>query len=423
MEQNEVIKQVIETIRRDIVSDKKFLSEILSQIELTQDNIPPEVILSMMSTLNNTKQMKIPVSNKPKDLTGTQAAKPSLSKGKAASIVTQIVSDLLEGNNVYLTGKAGTGKTYMAENIAKDVMGQKNYTINCSQWTSPIEIRGGQTIRGYEEGLLIQAWANGGILILDELPKLDPNTAGLLNAALAKTADQPKYDENGKIVPSSIPYIVNGKGEKIYKGEGYPKGTVVPDDIKFRFGVIGTGNTDMMTVGNKYGGNQRQDYSLVDRFAGSFYTIENDPVLEMSLTYPYVFRISDVMRKFLNDNDQLQSISLRTMLNFNRTFEQQMLYSMSSVFADDVYNTDGTRVAPKTIDEAINSFLDMMQKDMRNKLELETAFKNAQSETAKKEAADNFELHFKQKYHMNPRTGNVLTAKEIDDVNLKSAKK
>jgi cobaltochelatase CobS len=319
-----------------------------------------------------------------------------------------------------LTGKAGTGKTYMAEKIAKDVMGQENYTINCSQWTSPIEIRGGQTIKGYEEGLLIQAWANGGILILDELPKLDPNTAGLLNAALAKTADQPKYDGNGKIIPSSIPYIVNGKGDKIYKGEGYPKGKVIADDIKFRFGVIGTGNTDMMTVGNKYGGNQRQDYSLVDRFAGSFYTIENDPILEMSLTYPYVFRISDVIRTFLNDNDQLQSISLRTMLNFNRTFEQQMLFSMSSVFADDVFNTEGERVAPKTVEEAIESFLDMLQKDMRKKLELEPAFKTAQSEEAKKRAADNFELHFKQKYHLNPRTGNVLTATEIDDVNKRA---
>jgi hypothetical protein len=108
------------------------------------------------------------------------------------------------------------------------------------------------------------------------------------------------------------------------------------------------------------------------------------------------------------------------MLNFNRTFEQQMLFSMSSVFADDVFNTEGERVAPKTLDEAIESFLSMMQKDMRKKLELEPAFKTAQSEEAKIRAADNFSLHFKQKYHLNPRTGNVLTATEIDDVNKKA---
>jgi cobaltochelatase CobS len=374
-----------------------------------------------MSTLNQTKKVKPPVSNRPKDFAGTEAAKPFLGTGKAKSLSTNIVSDLLEGNNVYLTGKAGTGKTFMAEKIASDIMGQPSYIINCSQFTSPIEIRGGQTIRGYEEGLLIKAWANGGILILDELPKLDPNTAGLLNAALAKTADQPQYDEKGKIIEDTIPYITNGKGDKIYKGEGYPKydpitkkGEKVPDEIKFRFGVIGTGNTDMMTVGNKYGGNQRQDYSLVDRFAGSFYTIENDPILEMSLTYPYVFNLADAIRKFLETQaDALQSISLRTMLNFNRTFEQEMLNKFESVFADEIFDADGNQVAPKTIEDSIDSFLKMMEKNMRDNLLQFPAYVTASSERAKTLAEDNFKVDFMKKYHLNPRTGDVLTAEEI----------
>lgn len=415
MEQNEVIKQVIETIRKDIVSDKKFLSEILSKIQLTEENIPPELILTMMSTLNQTKKVKPPVSNKPKDFAGTEAAKPFLATGKAKSISTKIISDLLEGNNVYLTGKAGTGKTFMAEKIANDIMGQPSYIINCSQWTSPIEIRGGQTIRGYEEGLLIKAWANGGILILDELPKLDPNTAGLLNAALAKTADQPQYDEKGKIIEDTIPYIVNGKGDKIYKGEGYPKGTKVPDEIRFRFGVIGTGNTDMMNVGNKYGGNQRQDYSLVDRFAGSFYTIENDPILEMSLTYPYVYNLANAIRKFLETQaDALQSISLRTMLNFNRTFEQEMLNKIGdSVFADEIFDADGNEAPPKSIEDSIESFLGMMEKNMRNSLEAYPDYVAAKSERAKSLAEDTFNVDFMKKYHLNPRTGDALTAEQI----------
>lgn len=412
MEQNEVIKQVVETIRKDIVSDKKFLKEILSQIELTEENIPADLILTMMSKLNATKQMKLPVKRQPKDMEGSEAARPSLSTGSAAEITTKVVSDLLEGNNVYLMGKAGTGKTYMAENIARDIMGQPSFIINCSQWTSPIEIRGGQTIRGYEEGQLIKAWAEGGILILDELPKLDPNTAGLLNSALAKTADQPKYDENGKIIESTIPFIVNGRGEKIYKGQDAKS-----PDLKFRFGVIGTGNTDMMNVGNKYGGNQRQDYSLVDRFAGSFYVIENDPILEMSLTYPYVFKVSDVIRKFLIDVDALQSISLRTMLNFNRTFEQEMLYDIGSEFADEVFDTRGDRVAPKTMEDSISSFLSMMQKDMRDKLENLSDYKDATSERAKSIARDNFEMDFKKKYHLNARTGKPLTEGEIKELN------
>jgi cobaltochelatase CobS len=422
MEQNDVIKQVIETIRRDIVSDKKFLSDIFADFKLTEKNIPAETILTMMSTLNQTKKIKPPVSNRPKDFSGTEDAKPNLFTGKAKTTSTNIVSDLLEGNNVYLTGKAGTGKTFMAEKIANDIMGQPSYTVNCSQWTSPIEIRGGQTIRGYEEGLLIKAWANGGILILDELPKLDPNTAGLLNAALAKTADQPQYDENGKIIPDTIPYIVNGKGERVYKGTGYPDPvkpsdialSKVPEQIRFRFGVIGTGNTDMMNVGNKYGGNQRQDYSLVDRFAGSFYTIENDPILEKSLTYPYVFAISDAIRKFLESKtDALQSISLRTMLNFNRTFEQEMLNKIQSVFADEIFDADGNQVSPKTIENAIDSFVDMMQKDLIVSLKQDSGFISAMSERAKTLAEENFKVDFMKKYHLNPRTGDVLTAEQI----------
>ena len=298
MEQNDIIKQVIETIRKDILSDKKFIADILDNYQLEEKNIPPETILNMMNQLNQTIKKRLPVSNRPKDLKGTKAAKPSVSEDKN---ITNIVSDLLEGNNVYLMGKAGTGKTFLAEHVAQDVMGQPVFIINCSQWTSPIEIRGGQTITGYEEGLLIKAWAEGGILVLDELPKLDPNTAGLLNAALAKTADQPKYDDDGKIIPNSIPFIVNGKGEKIYKGQDAKN-----DDIRYRFGVIGTGDTDMMNVGNKYGGNQRQDYSLVDRFAGSYYKIENNPTLEKSLTYPFVWNICNALRDFLETNKLLQ---------------------------------------------------------------------------------------------------------------------
>ena len=408
MEQNDIIKQVIETIRKDILSDKKFIADILDNYQLEEKNIPPETILNMMNQLNQTIKKRLPVSNRPKDLKGTKAAKPSVSEDKN---ITNIVSDLLEGNNVYLMGKAGTGKTFLAEHVAQDVMGQPVFIINCSQWTSPIEIRGGQTITGYEEGLLIKAWAEGGILVLDELPKLDPNTAGLLNAALAKTADQPKYDDDGKVISDSVPFIVNGKGQKIYKGQDAKN-----DDIRYRFGVIGTGNTDMMNVGNKYGGNQRQDYSLVDRFAGSYYKIENNPTLEKSLTYPFVWNICNALRDFLETNKLLQSISLRTMLNFNRTYEQQMLNFFESVYADEIFNANGEKAVPKTINQSLESFESMMEESAVEKLRDYQPYQDATNPEALKNAKDVFVKQFMMKYHLNPRNGDVLTTEQIKEM-------
>lgn len=167
----------------------------------------------------------------------------------------EIIDDVLAGNNVYLIGEAGGGKTYTAEMVAKTL--QREYvTLNCSQYTSPLEILGGQSIEGFKEGKLIDCWQNGKILILDEMPKLDANTAGLFNDALAKSS---------KTRPASEAKINSANPEQ------------PPIERAENFAVIATGNIyPNEPPAPQYRGNNQQDLSLLDRFSGSVYYTEFD---------------------------------------------------------------------------------------------------------------------------------------------------
>jgi len=229
----------------------------------------------------------------------------------------KILDDLIWGNNVMLVGAAGTGKTTLAEKISYSLFGRHErdtkalpyITINCSQWTSPTEIKGGQTMTGYKEGALIQAWRDGKILILDELPKLDPNTASLLNDALAKSATQ------GAV-------IFNGLNEGIAKH---------PD-----FGCIATGNTTGRGFSKNYVGNNKQDASLLDRFSGCIYHIGFNEKLEKALIYPHLITHCHHIRKAMlryeskdaTDDNTEDIMTLRTMLNMQRSYILELAREM-----------------------------------------------------------------------------------------------
>ena len=396
-----LINEITERVKRELMSSPKFLSSLMKDVQLTEENIPNSLIQYFMAQFQNNKQPPIPKTNKPTAAITEKGGKDGESCNKPITVsddsyIAKIVADLLVCNNVYLYGKAGTGKTYLAKSIAECVLRQKVYLINCSQWTSPIEIRGGQTIKGYVEGTLIEAWANGGMLILDELPKLDPNTAGLLNEALAEAAEQPNYDSNGVVIESSIPTITNGRGQKIKKGESV-RGTV----NEFRFCVIGTGNTDMKTPSKNYSGNQRQDYSLVDRFAGSFYELVAQKDTERQLTYGYVWKVSDALRNFLDSKkDALESISLRTMLNFNRTYEQEMLRAIGSPYADTIYGNDGNPVGTtKTFNDSLISFVRTLPPALQKDLESYSPYQTAKNDIP---PLDVFIKRFEDMYGMPP---------------------
>jgi cobaltochelatase CobS len=256
--------------------------------------------------------------------------------------IFKILDDVLAGNNVYLIGEAGTGKTYTAEKVS-EVLNRQKIILNCSQYTSPTEILGGQTIEGYVDGKLIIAWRDGGILILDEMPKLDPNTAGLFNDALAKSS---------KTRPD----------KEVSINSANPKAPAITRNANF--GVIATGNIYPNAVDmQRYVGNNQQDLSLLDRFSGSVYFVGYSVVNDKTQArYQFLYDLlvgqeTDNkkwgFRFFMIDRGytRYSVLSLRTIIAMRVAFEIELARAFAKKQGKEVVK------GGKTLWDAIESFL------------------------------------------------------------------
>jgi cobaltochelatase CobS len=285
--------------------------------------------------------------------------------GEQRRLFDVLLSDVEANNNVYLYGGAGTGKSFMAGLIAK-ALNYKLITLNCNQFTSPLDIVGGQTIEGYQEGRLTEAWGNidlginprtcqpysGAVLLLDELPKLDPNTAGILNDALSKIKD-PKEKIRDCATGEEremMPIILNGRGQQI--------------EMKKVF-VIGTGNSLLNEADKDYEANFKQDLSLQDRFAGSCYRIFIDYKYELNnimrgifvsrlnatMDFTFIFNFLAELRDVVNANEFTGRafVSTRLMIAFRDTYIAQRI---NMVEANPIPR-------PKTLQIATESFLSL----------------------------------------------------------------
>lgn len=259
----------------------------------------------------------------------------------------QMVDDVMLGNNVFLVGGAGTGKTFTAENlIAKIALGRPHITINCSQWTSPTEIIGGQTMDGYVEGKLIEAWKNGWVLILDELPKIDPNTAGLFNDALSKT----KLDGST---------IFNARKESFKKHKD--------------FACIATGNIYPDKESMSYGANNKQDLSLLDRFSGSVYFVEKNPAIERQIIMnDMIWSICDKTRNAIEELRYEAQLSLRFMQTARDAFNLEMTRLKST--KPNAIKADEGKTFKGAMDSYLSTFTELQRTNIKSKIRYNELF-------------------------------------------------
>lgn len=328
---NEILEKVTKNLPKGGGIDKdeaeKMIKNVLSDIKIGKNDLDDELKTYLMQSVKIGLELKTP--------SGTSKGGTVEAKDYERPLFQKILSDLVAMNNVYLYGGAGTGKTYIARQIA-DFMEWEYIELNCNQFTSQLDILGGQTIDGYQRGKLEMAWGNidergnstakkGAVLCLDELPKIDPNTAGILNAALASVKN---YKGN---IP---PFILNGKNEKIFKGNLL---------------IIATGNVKLNEMSTEYEANFKQDLSLQDRFVGSTYEVIAD----------YEYERNQLMQGFLWL--WIALIKLREKIVEMRWTGQAFVSMRIMVSLKDTYIAY-RQIEDKTINTATNTYLQKLDK-------------------------------------------------------------
>jgi cobaltochelatase CobS len=191
---------------------------------------------------------------------------------------------------------------------------------------------------------------DGCVLLLDELPKIDPNTAGLLNEGLAKIKEY-DYDPNtGMRIP---PSILNGRGEKKYLGNCF---------------IMAAGNVPLNTIDPDYEANFKQDLSLQDRFIGSTYKVFVDYTYEFNSImrgYAFIWIFGTKLREAiirLNATNQA-FVSIRLMQNLKATYD---VYRIEKEKIDKGMATIITN--PKTLVDALNTFFELFKPSTRSAL-------------------------------------------------------
>lgn len=377
------LSNLLSNVGADENEVKKIVTSELKKRKITIDNLDDK-LKDIIDGIGTEITVTIYDSSNKVVYTGKQ----TISADVKRPLTQKILSDVAARNNVYLYGGAGTGKTFMAKTIAK-ALGWELITINCNQFTSQLELIGGQTIDGYQEGKVIRAFANlnedntpmakgGCVLLLDELPKIDPNTAGLLNSALAKAGeyDMDIKDVKGKSMRVfSPPEIENSRGQKFERKNVF---------------IMGTGNSLLNSTDAEYEANFKQDLSLQDRFAGSTYRVFVDKEFEWKeilfekWAFIYIY-MSKLRKRIVEEKFTGKAfVSIRIMQSAQKTYNvfRQVQAGKGLKPVAEISSTPAPyqglgkiqKKTVKTLEDTLDEFFELFTENQRERLKDDTGY-------------------------------------------------
>lgn len=117
-------------------------------------------------------------------------AEPKPLEGIHHEMAPKLIALASQGLNVMMIGPAGCGKTVLAKSVAQ-AQNKRLTVVSCSAGMSEAQLLGRLLPLGangsfkYVESPFMKAYANGGVILLDEMDAADANLLLVINAALA----------------------------------------------------------------------------------------------------------------------------------------------------------------------------------------------------------------------------------------------
>lgn len=166
------------------------------------------------------------------------------------SVFPLLMAIIKSGVNTALVGPAGSGKTTAAER-ASDALGVPFYTVSCNPASLKGDVIGRQDPMSekFFDGPMVQAMRAGGLCLLDEADKLNPQVMPMVNSATANR------------------WLMLPNGERV--------DAMASTRFMLAMNTYGTGATDLYA-------SSRQDAATMDRFF--MLDVQYDPGLMAAMT-------------------------------------------------------------------------------------------------------------------------------------------